>query len=241
MPQQPETAKSPGAPAAVPAVARSTGEVSACWSHTGVYGTGTCPELRKFIHCRNCPVYSSAGVRLLNRPLPADYRRDWTEHFAVRKASRESAHSSVIMFRIQSEWLGLPTQYFQEVAEKRQIHSLPHRRDGLVLGITNVRGEILVCVALGRLLGLQKAVGEEPVRAGTERLLVANWESNRVAFPVEEVQGPQRVNLQELQTPPAALGRARLAFTRQVMHWRQRTICLLDPDVLFATLNHDLA
>src|SRR2546422_1979826 len=37
-----------------------------------------------------------------------------------------------------------------EVAERRVIHSLPHRRTGIVLGVVNVRGELLVCVSLGR-------------------------------------------------------------------------------------------
>ena len=36
--------------------------VSDCWNKIGVNGDGTCRELVKFIHCRNCPVYSSAGT-----------------------------------------------------------------------------------------------------------------------------------------------------------------------------------
>ena len=36
----------------------------------------------------------------------------------------------------------------------RLIHSLPHRRQGIVLGLVNVRGELLICVSLARLLGI---------------------------------------------------------------------------------------
>ena len=46
-------------------------EIQACWNEIGVHGDGSCRELQKFILCRNCPVYSSAVVRLLDRPEQA--------------------------------------------------------------------------------------------------------------------------------------------------------------------------
>src|SRR5438045_1523494 len=131
-------------------------EPCACWHKIGVYGDGSCPELKRFIHCRNCPVYSNAGLQLLDRPLPADYRRERTAHFAQEKKLPPPARTSALLFRLAAEWLALPTHAFQEVAERRPIHSLPHRRQGPVLGLVNIRGELLICVALGRLLGLGK-------------------------------------------------------------------------------------
>src|SRR5882724_2541617 len=142
-------------------------DLRTCWSEIGVQGDGSCPKLQEFIHCRNCPVYSNAGVQLLNRPLPPDYRQEWTEHFARKKKTAAPARISAVLFRIESEWLALPTPAFQEVAERRLIHSLPHRRSGLVLGLANIRGELLICVSLSRLLGLEKkrlAEGGQSVR-----------------------------------------------------------------------------
>src|SRR5512146_881664 len=73
--------------------------VGTCWSESGVYGSRQCLQLEKVIHCRNCPVYSTAGVQLLNRASPADYRREWTEHFSARKPLRDAGRSSAILFR----------------------------------------------------------------------------------------------------------------------------------------------
>src|SRR5438067_7911072 len=172
------------------AMTASTGvDLRTCWSEIGVHGDGSCPELQKFIHCRNCPVYSNAGVQLLNRPLPPDYRREWTEHFARRKKTAAPAKISAIVFRLESEWLALATQAFQEVAERRRVHSLPHRRLGLVMGLVNIRGELLICVSLSRLLGLDKKRAGETRRGLFERLLVVNWDGSRLTFPVDEVHG----------------------------------------------------
>src|SRR3954447_17010360 len=84
-------------------------EIDPCWQKIGVYGDGTCQELPKAIHCRNCSVYSNAGLQLLNRPLPKEYRREWTTHFAREKQATVSSKISAVPFRINREWLALPT------------------------------------------------------------------------------------------------------------------------------------
>jgi len=51
----------------------------------GVGGNASCRELLRYVHCRNCPVYSAAAVQLLDRPLSDDHRREWTNHYAQEK------------------------------------------------------------------------------------------------------------------------------------------------------------
>jgi chemotaxis-related protein WspD len=238
-------------------------ELRNCWSQIGVHGDSSCPELKNFVHCRNCPVYSNAGARLLDRPLPPNYRRDWTAHFARKKKSATPARISAVLFRIESEWLALPTQAFQEVAERRMVHSLPHRRSGIVLGLVNVRGELLICVSLTKLLGIRQAEtepGEKPergaaLRAGSggarsivsqgqrglfARLLVANREGSRFAFPVEEVHGILRFEANELKEPPATVAKSGVSFTRGILSWQNRPVGFLNAAVVFPMLERNL-
>jgi chemotaxis-related protein WspD len=212
-----------------------------CWSAVGVYGTGTCPKLESYVHCRNCPVYSSASLQLLNRPPPVEYRREWTSHVALERQTRPPVKLSAVLFRIQREWLALPTQLFQEVAERRPIHSLPHRRRGPVLGLANVRGELLVCVSLGHFLGLEPLPEPEELRAKYARLLVVCGHRERLAIPADEVHGPHSFAPQELQPPPATLTQSNLRYTQSVLHWQERAVGLLHPDLLFSTLNRSLS
>ena len=204
-------------------------------------GDRTCPELEKFIHCRNCPVYSNAGMAFLNRPLPAHYRRAWTEHFAREKVQASPSNSSALLFRISAEWFALPTRAFQEVAERRRVHSLPHRRQGLVLGLVNIRGELLLCVSLGHLLGVERLQPREALRSAHHRLLVCNWQGSRLVFPVDEVQGTQRFHTQDLKAPPATVANAAASFTRGILHWQERRAGFLNAEALFAALNRSLA
>src|SRR6185369_9775817 len=115
--------------------------VNDCWNKIGVHGDSSCAELERHIHCRNCPTYSAAAGRLFERELPADYRSQWTRHFAEEKQATERETHSVVIFRVGAEWLALPARVFLAVSELRPIHSLPHRRNRIVLGLVNVRGE----------------------------------------------------------------------------------------------------
>ena len=237
-------------------------EIHACWLQIGVYGDSTCPELPKHIHCRNCPVYSSAGVRLLDRPFPDGYRQEWTAHFAREKQKQiPPTRTSAIIFRINSEWLALPTQAFQEVAEHRPIHSLPHRRRGTVLGLVNIRGELLICVDLGRLLGLapssqpssssfsSSTLDPRPFALRTPhsalptegRLLVVSWEGQRLVFPVDEIEGIYRFQAQELKEPPATVARSSQGHMQGLLLWQQKTIGVLAAESLFPALNRTLS
>ena len=215
-------------------------EIYACWNKIGVYGDGSCRDLAQFVHCRNCPVYSQAGVQLLNRALPADYRREWSEHFALEKKRGTPGKISALLFRLGGEWLALPTQAFQEVAERRMIHSLPHRRQGVVLGLANVRGELVLCLSLARVLGIDSTATKHTPRTIYDRLLVAYWDGKRLAFPVDEVFGVHRFDPQQLKQPPETISKSSQSFSRNILQWQQRPVGILDAELLFSTLNRSL-
>jgi chemotaxis-related protein WspD len=208
-----------------------------CWSRIGVLGDGSCPELQKHIHCRNCPVYAAAGERLLDRSLSADYRREWALHFSVPKRKLAPGSISLVLFRLGSEWLALPTQVFQEVVERRKIHTIPHRRQGALLGIVNVRGELVMAVSLARALGIT----DGSAASKTGRLLVAVWESQRLVFPVDEVHGVHRCDPENLGEPPSTLVKSGTSYTRAVLHWQNNLVCCLDTNLLFPALSQSIA
>ena len=130
---------------------------------------------------------------------------------------------------------------FQEVTERRAIHSLPHRRNGIVLGLTNVRGELLVCISLEILLGLDAgtppALSDEP----RGRLVVAEWQGSLVTFPVNEVHGVHRFHPQDLQEVPATIARADHGLTQSILTWKDRKVGCLDEESLFSTINRSLS
>ncbi len=183
----------------------------------------------------------AGALRLLDRESPEDYVREWTERIAQEKQTVETGTVSVAIFRIGIEWLALPTRIFQEVAEQCPVHSLPHRTSAAVVGLANVRGELLVCVSLGAVLGLTGESGEKTTARIFKRLLVTNRDGSRLVFPVDEVFGLHRYHPRELKAAPATLAQGKVSFTIGMIQWRDKTFGCLDDELLFYALNKSLA
>jgi chemotaxis-related protein WspD len=214
-----------------------------CWNSIGVRGDGSCPELERYIHCRNCPVYARAALALLDGDVPANYSDEWTAHVARPKRGADGDTQTVVIFRIGREWLALPGRAVSEVADLRPIHSLPHRRAGVVLGVANVRGELLVCASLGQVLGLEKSTeANREIRRGAQpRLLVIRRDNVRSACPVDEVHGVHRVRSRELRSVPATVARAAATYSKAILSWKGVSVGLLDDQLLCYTLQRSLA
>lgn len=220
--------------------------LDACWGRIGVWGDRKCPELKECVHCRNCAVYSAAAERLLERPLPAGYRREWTEYYAGGEVRREACGDAVLIFRIGEEWLALAAKVLLEVTEVKPIHSVPHLRGGTVLGLANVRGALLICVSVAKVLGLDgprdgvglASAGKETARP---RFLVLRTDGGKLALPVDEVAGTWRGDSNSLMPPPPNVARAVGTYTKNLLAWQGRTVGVLDDQLLFYTLNRSFA
>ena len=215
----------------------SLAEVDDCWNRIGSRGDKRCERLPEYVHCRNCPEYAGAAKRILDRlPPQIDTPVDGAAHTVQARLS------SLLVFRLQGEWLGLPTKALDEVAGTRAILSLPHRRDPAVLGVTNVRGTLTVCVSLGRLLGLEgAAVDNGRERPATARMLIFGGAGRAVVLPVDEVEGIHSVDLDALEALPATVEGASLKYSRGVIRCGARSVGVLDETLLMQALERSLA
>ena len=217
--------------------------IDVCWSTIGVTGDRSCPQLVEHVHCRNCPVYADVARTLLDVPSNPTYLTEWSSHVAAAKVVPDPNVESVLIFRVADEWLALPSNAVLEVAAMRTIHSLPHRRSGAVLGIANVRGELLVCIALDAMLGVNNSslAGVRPPSASPQRLLVVGGPMLRVACPVDEVQGIHRVKPADVRRVPATVGNAGATYSRAVATWHDHTVGVLDDVKLLAGFERSIA
>ena len=182
--------------------------------------------------------------RLFDREVPEDYLRACTAQVAAKQKVTEVGTKSVVIFSIATEWLALPTNAFQEVVEECVVRTVPHHRGGILRGLVNVRGELLLCVSLGVLLGLDKAAKAQQTeqRSSRGRLLICNRKGDRLTFFADEVCGLHRYQPRDLRDVPATLGKA-VAGTYIVglLPWHDRTVGCLDDELLFYALNKGLA
>jgi chemotaxis-related protein WspD len=232
----------------------STVVIDDCWNRIGVRGDRSCPELQQHVHCRNCPVQRAVGADLLAQHVPGDYTAQWTEHVSRPLKQTDRDTTSAVIFRIGSEWLALPAAATQEISNLKPIHRVPHRTSGVVLGVVNVRGELLTCVSLARVFGLENETA--PTSSGgsapsggpgpsallaRKRLLVIRRKDLRAACPVDYVDGVHRYAPAALSPVPTTVAKAGTRYSRALLAWREQTVGILDEELLFPALKRGMA
>ena len=228
-------------------------QVNNCWNSIGVYGDRSCVELETVIHCRNCPVYSTAGRSLLERVVPIDYLNEWTAVLAEPQAQaskvineqaafrigRAADTFMAIIFRVSDELFALPVGVLQEVTPPCVIHRLPHRSNDLFLGLVNIRGEILLCASLGHLLGVE-TVTKQPLNGVTEQRMLVVGKNGKWVFPVDEVHRIYRFHLNEFKATPVVLAKLPETYTQGIIDWHNKKVNYLDAELLLDTLDRKI-
>lgn len=215
-----------------------------CWNRIGVLGDKSCGELSVYDHCRDCPTYRSEAVRLLDA-LTSDERLDEeTSRLAREKPPADRAGETLVIFRLGGTWLALSCAVVQEVVGSRAIHSIPYRRNGMVLGLANIGGELVACLSLQAILDLQEppgAAGVQPDKANPRILVTQQDGGTRLAYPVDEVFGIARLHPDDYVPPPPLITKAANSFTKAVLSWQGNPVSLLDALSLTAAANRSLA
>jgi chemotaxis-related protein WspD len=211
-----------------------------CWKLIGSSGDGSCSELQSHGHCRNCPDYAAAGRILFDRTIPLGYQAQWTQIIASEKESEKADLISVIIFRIKSEWLALKTSCFQEITSERSIHSVPHRTDEFFKGLVNVGGELLLCISMADILGVNEEPADDSGTAACRRMAVIKAAGRRFVFTVDEILGVQRIARNEIQTAPATISKSATAFTGGIFDLDDRRVGLLQEQPLFDSIHSRL-
>jgi chemotaxis-related protein WspD len=204
-----------------------------CWSRIGIDGDHSCPELAAVIHCRNCAVFTRAARQVLDRPAPPDYLAQWAARLAAPEDEAVGETLSTVVFQLAGEHFALPTAAFVEAVAPRPVHSMPHRRGGVLAGLANIRGELQLCVSLAALLALPAAAAP-PARP---RLAVIEHDDARWAFAADEILGVHHVAVDDLAPAPPEAG----IFVSRRFALRDATVSLLDADLLCAALRQAVA
>ena len=205
--------------------------------------TKRCPLMAKYIHCRNCPAYTAAGRRLLDRPLPPGYQKQWASQLAAQKATERRKISTAFIFRAGAEWLAISASLIQEVVNMGIIHSLPHVDSKILRGIVNVRGRLEICVSIGNVLGIQRLIkpATRTRYVTPERLVVARHQGYTLTFPVSEVLGHTKYLPEMIRDLPVTVSGSKAVYTRGILCLGNKDIGFLKDDMLFKTLTKDLS
>jgi chemotaxis-related protein WspD len=190
-------------------------------------------------HCRHCPEYAAAGRRLFDRDMPPGLREEATALLASAKEAAPADLLAALVLRLGLECLGLRLTVLEEVLTPTAIHTIPGRTTPIFPGLANVNGELLPCLSLRHLLGIQ-TTARETTPADRPRFLVVRRQADRFVLPADEVLGVVRFRLANLRRAPETVAAAPRNCAAGVFDWNDRTVALLDDAKLFLLLDGSL-
>lgn len=185
---------------------------------------------------------ADAIQRLLDRPVtPADLAAG-TEMAARPPQSRMTRSVRVLLFRLGNETAALPAKVLRRVTPHARVSPIPHRTSGVLRGICNIRGELVLCADLRRLLGLADPEGEPGAFASDpRRMVVLGPADNSWVFEVDALMGVENVDPSTFREPPMTVGHSIGDYTVGVSEIGGRCVTILDGERILAGFKAGLA
>lgn len=141
-----------------------------------------------------------------------------------------------IAFTIGHELYGISINSVQEVIRFTEIKKLPHSPDFL-LGVLNLRGNIIPIVGLREKFHLEKINYDE-----TTRIIVVNHKSKLIGLVVDEVSRVLNIPDEHIETNPEMLNDRTKALISGVARVDNEVVILLElENILFSVDELELA
>jgi chemotaxis-related protein WspD len=214
-----------------------------CWTTIGIRGDRSCPDLLKYVHCRNCSRYESAVHDLLNREPPETYIEELTRMIAEPETKETGQKQAVMVFRLGAEWLALPIGLFVELARARPVRSIPHRSNSVFLGLVSIRGDIQLCFSIAGLLEIQPAKDGKkiPPTGLAQRFCVVSRQNQKLVFPADEVHGLGNYAENEIQPVPVTAAETIQKYTLGTIEVNKRQTGLINDELLFTAFERSIS
>jgi len=188
---------------------------------------------------------SGAVLRLLDRPIGAADLSASAVNVAVPAENRTRGTVGVLLFQLDQETLGVPAKHLRRITTFTRPSPVPHRSSGVLRGLCNIQGELLLCVDLRRLLGLAPIAGPEmsgkDAESDARRMVVIGPADASWVFEVDALRGVERIDPGALVPPPMTVGQAIGAFVAGLADVGDERVTILDAERLLAGFKAGLA
>ncbi|MBM3222949.1 MAG: hypothetical protein FJZ47_03975 [Candidatus Tectomicrobia bacterium] len=151
-------------------------------------------------------------------------------------APRAADALSVLIFRLGTRHVALPTAICKEVAERGPIHTLPHRRHPLLLGLVNIRGTLQPCLSLSQLLGLPRGDDETASPRSAQQFLVVENQGDLWVFLVDAIYSIQDMTITAIQSVPTTPEAGMAPYVGGSFSYEAHDVLYLDLEGVWTTL-----
>ena len=117
-----------------------------------------------------------------------------------------------VVFQLGEEAYGMNLMYINGIEQEYRVIPVPNAPEG-VIGIINLRGEVIPVYSLRERFGLDKRI-TNPEKS----LLITYSSGTRLAYEVDAVKSIEQMEKEKIHTMPSVASSDETAFMEQVLH-----------------------
>lgn len=182
-----------------------------------------------------------AILRLLDRPIPPSDLDAGAAMAAQPAEMRGGRITRILLFRLGEETAGVQARALRRVTPLARAVPIPHRSSGVLRGVCNIRGELVLCADMHRLLGLPERAAVAAGGPDSRRMVVVGPAENSWAFEVDALMGIESVDPAAFRSPPVTVEHAIGDFTLGVTEVGGQSVTVLDAERILAGFKAGLA
>jgi len=140
-------------------------------------------------------------------------------------SAQNETHSGTIelaSFFVGEALCGMDILKVQEINKLIEMTRVPQAPD-YVLGILNLRGEIVTIIDLGKKLGLKSTEISDKTRN-----IIVNSKGEHIGLMVEKISDVVQAEFEKIEAPPANIGGVQGKYFTGVLKTKDRLIGILD-------------
>jgi len=165
---------------------------------------------------------------------PDTYLAMWQQQLAQEQHQIAINNSGMMILNIGHERLAWPAKASLEVIPTYAIHTIPHRNNPILKGVTAIMGRLIPCLSLNLLLEL-----EEPTTQ-PQQLMLAGDPEEPWGILVDHIESYARFHSDHLEPMPATLAQSSHCFSQGMIAWHEHSLPLLDETLVFSAFERCL-
>lgn len=187
--------------------------------------------------------HAGAALRLLDQPVSAADLIAAAAGAATPTETRARGTVGVLLFRLDDETLAVPARILRRTTPFTRPTPIPHRSSVVLRGLCNIRGELVLCADLRRLLGLPThgTGNSKTTTSDACRMVVIGPADASWVFEVDALIGIERIDPTRLRPPPLTVGHALGAFVAGLADIGGTSITVLDGERILSGFKAGLA
>ena len=146
--------------------------------------------------------------------------------------AEEESQIQLVTFRLGDELYGVDIMSVKEIVKIQPIRPIPNAPYYMV-GILNLRGEIIPIIDLHRRFHINFANGEQELDELESGFIIINIDGSQIGIIIDRVSRVVSVNPAEIQDPPQMMGGIGSEYIRGVVRNEDGFLLVLDIVKLF--------